>query len=183
MIRSLISFVSKLSGREKIIFYATAVVVSLVLMDKLVLGPILSEINSLDGRIRNQKTSALRALRILGRRDELEEKINIYEPYFRKPLSDDRAIRALRENINELAAESSVSVNEMKALKMELETRLKRYFVRIRCEARMEQVVEFIYKIESSDEILKIEKFYIEPKKKRSSTVRCDMSISQTIIL
>ena len=118
MIRSLISFVSKLSGREKIIFYATAVVVSLVLMDKLVLGPILSQINSLDRRIRNQKTAALRALRILGRRDELEEKINIYEPYFRKPLSDDRAIRALRENINELAAESSVSVNEMKALKM-----------------------------------------------------------------
>ena len=50
-IKSLLSFVTKLSPRERIIFYATVGVVSLVLLDRFILSPILNKISFLDQSI------------------------------------------------------------------------------------------------------------------------------------
>jgi len=42
-IKSILSFVTKLSKRERTIFYVTVSVVSLVLLDRMILSPILAK--------------------------------------------------------------------------------------------------------------------------------------------
>ncbi len=185
MIAFLAAFMSRLSKRGKTIFYGVLAVVSLLLLYGLVLRPILTAMDSLDERIHNEKTAAVTALRILNRREELKEKLETYKRYFRKPPLDDKIFRALHKHIDEMADESSVTLIKTRTrnMEMEVETRLKRYPVSVECEAKMEQIAEFFYKIEGSDELLKIEKFNITAPKEGSSIVDCEMVISQTIIL
>jgi hypothetical protein len=172
-------FLSRLSKRERLIFYAAAGVVSLLLLDRLMLKPIISQAASLNIKINHKKVSIKEALLIISQKERLDKESNIYMPYLEKALSDEDEKHALLKYIGNLADSSPVSVTYIKMSGIKEETLLKKYHLRLICVAQMEQIVNFFYNIENSKKLIKIEKWHI---KTEAGVTKCTMDISKAVI-
>ena len=181
-IKKFYSFVSHLSKRERIVFYIALGVISLVILDRLVIYPVLARMRSLDEEIKEERARIKRDLHILAQKERIIEESQKYAPYSIKDLSTEEVTTLLLKEIGNLANETSVYLIDIKPTGIKEEDVYRKYLVNLSCEAQMEQIINFIYSIEDSHSLLKIEKYNINPKSEDSSIARCSMVISKTVI-
>lgn len=175
------AFFARLPKREKTILYVVICVISLLILDRLIISPVISKMKSLDKEIKTKESDIKKDLRILARKDRILAENVKYGSFLDSFESgDDQAASALRE-IEEYADKASVYLIDMKPTSAKDGGAAKKYLINLNCEAQMEQLVSFMYNIENSKELLTIERFQISPKSKGSSIARCNMVISKTI--
>jgi hypothetical protein len=180
--KSLIAFVSRLSGRERTIFYSTVFVVSLVLLDRLILAPILSKIADLDEIIKVQEQAVEQGLLIVGQEKRIGSESGLYSAYLSGPLAEEKEITAFLQEVEEVAKASSVYLIDIKPAGSSADEVSKRYLVKLNVEAQMDQVLNFFYNITTFGALLKIENYQLRPKAEGLSVVTCNITISKTII-
>ena len=101
-IKSIVDFVSRLSKRERTIFYATLVIVGAFFLDRLILSPILSKIETLNGTIRSQEEEIEQSLLIVTQEKRIEGESNLYIPFLTKPQTEEKEITAFLKEIEKL---------------------------------------------------------------------------------
>jgi len=181
-IKSIVSFVSRLSKRERTIFYATVFVIGIVLLDRLMLSPILSKIEELNDTINLQEDAVEQSLLIVTQEKRIEGEAKRYVPYLSKPQTEEKEITAFLKEVENIAKKSSVYLIDIKPAGQEVDGVSTQYFVKLNFEAQMEQVFNFFYSITHFEQLLKIEGYQIKPKSEGSSIVTCSTSISKAII-
>jgi Tfp pilus assembly protein PilO len=182
-IKSVLSFVTRLSKRERTIFYVTVGVISLVLLDRMVLSPILAKINSLGETIQAKEEAIERSLLIVTQEKRIEGEKNLYSTYLSKPQAEEKTITAFLQDVETLAKKSSIYLTDIKPSGKGAEGEVVQYFVKLSFEAQMEQVFNFFYNVSSFENLIRIEDYQIRPKSEGSSIIVCSISISKTIIL
>ena len=181
-IKAIMAFISRLSKRERIIFYATVIAVALVLSDRLILAPILSKIEELNATIRSEEEAIEQSLVIITQEGRIEKESEQYASYLSKPEVEEKIITAFLKEVENLAKQSSVYLIDIKPAGQDADGTSTRYFAKVNFEAQMEQVVNFFHSITNAEELLKIESFEISPKTAGGSVVTCSSSISKAII-
>lgn len=181
-IKFLISFISRLSQRERIVFYVTIGVVSLVLVDRMILTPILDKINHLGAAIRSQEETIEQSLIIVTQEKRIEAESDRYAIYLSEPETEEKVATAFLKKIENLAKKSSVYVVDIKSSGKKVDGDIVRHFVKLNFEAQMEQVINFFYNVTNFEQLVKIEGYQIRPKSEGSSIIICSISISKTII-
>jgi hypothetical protein len=176
------AFFSHLSKRERLIFYIALGIISLTIVDRLIVHPVLSKMNSLDEEIQQEKSRIKRDLHILGQEERIVEESKKFAKYSIQDLSVEEVTTHLLKEIGSLASKTSVYLIDIKPTGVKEEGAYRIYLVNLTCEAQLEQVMSFMYSIESSDSLLKIDKYNISPKSEESSIARCSMTISKTAI-
>lgn len=191
MIAALVSFVSGLSKRGKVVFYAVLIAVCFLMLDRLMRRPILTKMRDLDKEIVETEASIKKALGIVAQEEALLERAVMYARYLKEVGSDEQEKLSLQNYIEILASKCSVdvAVGEVKAhLKPAAEGEggpgLKTYVVKLTGKGEMEELVSFFYDIETSKEnLLKIETFSMTPEKKDPNIIMCTMEITRHVIL
>lgn len=183
MIKVLTSFVHKLSKREKAIFYITIFLISSLIMSRLILIPALSRIETLDKEINEQEKTIKKSLLLLSREDEIIAEYDKYAPYFEKIETKQEEPIAFLTSIENLTKSSSVELFDIKPAPSQEEDSIKKYFISLNCEASMEEIFDFFYRIENSEQLLNVERMLITPKEEETNIVRCNMYISKVLIL
>ena len=182
-IQELLKFISKLSPKEKVIFYAACAVVSLLLLDRLIVSPVFYKIESLDSQIKEREGSARKNLRVLAQKDRIQAAGASYSAFSGNKFgSEDEEITAFLKEIEVMANKSSVYLIDIKPGNSKLTPQARKYLVNLNCEAQMEQVIDFMYAIENSSKLLTIERYQISSKSKDSSLSRCNIVVSKTFI-
>jgi DNA-directed RNA polymerase subunit F len=181
-IKKFYTFFSHLSKRERLILYVALGFISLTILDRLIIYPVLSKMKSLNEEIQEEKTRIKRDLHILAQRDRITKESQRYTRYSTQGLSIEEVTTLLLKEIGELAEKTSVYLIDIKPTGTKEEVVYRKYFVTLSCEAQMQQIIDFMYKIESSNNLLKIEKYNISQKSEESSIARCSMTISKTAI-
>lgn len=181
-IQTFYTFVSHLSKREKIIFYAAISFVSLTLLDCLIISPIYSKIKSLNEEIQERESNIKKNLHILAQKDRISSEITKYTSFLSSAESEEEEMTSLLKEIEGLANKSSVYLVDMKPAGLKPTGSSKKYLISLNCEAQMEQLSDFMYNIENSNKLLTIEKYQISPKSKESSVVRCSISIAKIVM-
>lgn len=179
---SFLSFISRLSKRERIIFYCCAFVAAAVLLDRVFLSPIFSRIDQLNEEIELKEETVRKSLLTLNYEDRILSQRDQYNSYLREPQSEEKEITAFLKEAESLAKQSSVYLIDIKPTDKVVQNNMKQYFLRMDFEAQMDQVLNFFHSIATSDQLLKIERFQLRPKTEGSSIVYCSMSIFKTII-
>lgn len=182
MIKKISSYISRLSKREKLVLYGAVFFVSLVFVDQLILGSILSKIQFLDREIESQKTTVKRSLHILAQGDRIKKDVEKYTFFVMPARSPEEEVAFFLKDIEELANKSSVYVIDMKSTSFFEESIFNKYIVKLNCEAQIEQIVTFFYEVENSNRMLKVEKYDMRPKTAGSSILRCTASISKVVV-
>jgi Tfp pilus assembly protein PilO len=181
-LQDLQDFLSRLSKRERLIFYGAAFFVSLAFFDFLILSPVFSKINSLDTEIRQRELGIKKNLHILAQKDRITVEKAKYVSFSSLKKSDEEEITALLKEIEKLADKHSVYLVDMKPADAKGKGSSNKFYVNLNCEAQMEQIVSFMYGIENSDELLTVDKYQINPKSKDSSIAKCAMSICKVVL-
>ncbi len=182
-IKSILSFVTRLSKRERIIFFLTVSVVSLVLLDRVILTPILDRVASLGETIQEKEEAIEQSLLIVNQEERIEGESDLYSSFLSKPQTEEKAITAFLQEVETLAKKSSIYLTDIKPSGKDVEGAVVYYFVKLTFEAQMEQVFNFFYNVTNFDQLIKIENYQIKPKTEGSSVIACTISISKTIIL
>lgn len=181
-VKSIVSFISRLSKRERAVFYATVFTVALLLLDRLMLSPILARINDLNESIRFQEKSIEQSLLIVTEEEKIKGESGRYASYLSEPQAEEKEITAFLQEVENIAKKSSVYLIDIKPAGKDVDGTSARYFVKLDFEAQMEQVFHFFYAVTHFERLLKIEGYQIKPKTEGSSIVTCSLSISKAVI-
>ena len=181
-LKSILSFVAKLSKRERLIFYVTVAVVGLGALDKFILSPILHKISHLTEVIVQQEEEIKQSLIILSEEKRIDEETKAYKSFLSPAKTEEKTITEFLKEVENIAKESSVYLIDMKPTIKSEEAASTKYFVRLNFEAQMEQVMNFFYHVSIFNQLIKIEDFQLRPKTEGSSIISCDMSVSKAIV-
>ncbi|MFH1339457.1 MAG: type 4a pilus biogenesis protein PilO [Candidatus Omnitrophota bacterium] len=180
--KKIYAFFSHLSRREKIIFYVALGFFVLTILDRLIIYPVLSKVRSLSEEIREEKAQIKKDLHILAQKERVIEESKKYARYSIQDLSTEEVTTSLLKEIGDLANKTGVYLLDIKPTGVKEGTVFRKYYVSLSCEAQMEQIINFMYSLESSNSLLRVEKYNISPKSEGSSIARCSMIIVKTAI-
>jgi len=175
-------FYSRLSKREKTIFYITVVVVFLLLFVKLLIEPFIDKMRSQREEIANKRKLIELDLRLLAAEDIITQEMKKYENYFSQAGSAEEEIIYIQQEIQSIADRLGVYIGYIRSSETLQQGFFTIYYIMVNCEGEMPGIVEFMYELENSTKLLSVEKYSITPKSETSSVAQCRMTISKTVI-
>lgn len=176
-------FFSQLSKRERAVLYIAVIFVSISLLDRLFVYPVYSRIDSLNREIKEKETGISRDLRILEQKERIIGEAKNFAPFFIKSQSEEEETVVFMKEIESISSKSSLYIIDMKPAGSKTEkSSIKRFTVNLSCEGQMEQIMDFMYNIENSNELLVIERYQLNPKSKESMLIQCNLAISKLIM-
>lgn len=182
MAQKLTAIFSGRPGKEKQIIYIVLFTAAAVLLYIFVIAPILAKIGSLDAQVEEEELRIKKNLKIVGQKDRIKEEIEYYGSFVTHEQSQEEETVAFLQEVEERANRSSLYVIDIKSSGVEKEEMLEKYYVKLNCEAQIEQLTNFLYDLESSKKLLKVEQYDIRPKTAGSSILRCAITISKTVL-
>ncbi len=173
---------TKLSKREKLILYAVVVFVACAVTDRLVIRPIGSRFGQLKDEILLQE-------KLLGKNimnmDQGKVAINEYKKYvnYLKPAgSDEEEMAKFLSSIEGFARRSTVYLSSIKPRPIVKTDVYKKCIADVESEANTEALIDFLYQIESSNNLFKVEKIQLIPKTAGSSIIKGYIVVTKILI-
>lgn len=182
LLKKITAFYQKRSKRERLILWFTLIAIGGLLVDRLVAEPVIGKLASLDQAIRDEQIAAKKSLHVLVQKDRIQTESKAFSSYSVEAKDPEQEMTSLLKDIETLAEQASVSVLYVKPATVKEEKGTKKYMATLESESEMEQVASFFHSVESSNQLLKIEKYDITPKSKDSSIAHCTITISRTVL-
>lgn len=182
MLKKLVAVYAKMSRRERLILYGTALVLGGLAVDQLVVRSLTDKLHELNRRIHDEETAIKQSLLILVEKNRIQEEGREFMAYSVEAGDPEAEMTGLLREIEAIADRSSVSLLYVKPGTNQEGQGTRKYVATLECESQMEQVAAFFHAIESSPKLLKIEKYDIQPKSRESSIARCVATISKTVL-
>jgi len=176
-------FFHKLAKKEKIGLIAAAVIVAMVLVDRLVISPISDKFRRVNSEIAlNEKKFSL-DLRNINNKDIIEKEYRRYKDYVKRSSgSDEEDVANILAEIEGLARTASVRLVDIKPLAPKQADLYREYAINVEVEGDMEQVMTFIYNLNNSSQLLRVEKLRLGLKDKETSLVKASVLVTKISI-
>jgi len=176
------SALKKLTKREKIILYVTLSVVVLVVVDQVVVRSVMHTLSSVDKQIAEIEGEIQTGIGLLGQKDRMMKEVDFYASYAAPGDNQEDGTLVLLKEIQEAASKSSVNLVYVKPGRAEQEGSVSVFNAIFESEGSMEQLIRFLYTIENSKNLLRVEKYTVQPVSKQSSAAKCSATVSMTRI-
>jgi hypothetical protein len=172
-----------LSAKEKTILYAAAAFIVIAVADRVVISPVTQKLGALDKEIADMHASIKRDLHMLSQKDRIALESTKYKSFLAKEGTEEEEFSSLMKEVETLANRSRINLLDMKPGQVKTVESAKQYQVVINLEAPLKKLTEFMYAVETSKQLLKVEKFQISVKSKEEASVKSTMTISRIILL
>lgn len=174
---------SELTPIGKVLFVLAMLGIFFATMDRLVLGPILSQMKILDAEIDAKTETVRRNLRILSFEDRIMQEYAQHSEYLDSgSKSQEEIIGALLKKIELFAKQQSISILNIRPGDVVENPVFHEYHTGLECEGPLPALLEFMKALEESDYLFQITKYTMTPKSKTGEIIRCDMSITRFLI-
>ena len=175
-------FLAKLSQKEKTGLFISAILVSLVILDRLILTPINDRIRQINREIKIDEKQLAMGLRNLNQKEFVSSEYKKYALYLKNSGSDDEKTTAILSEVENLAHKSGVSLIDMKPQQPQNINFYKEYTIEVEAEGSMDALVRFLYELNTSSQLLRAEKLRLNLKDKDSSVVKATIQITKISI-
>jgi hypothetical protein len=183
MQNKIVVFYTKLSATEKKILWLAVFVVGFMFVDRVIVLPVSTTLTSLNTNIREQESAIKKSMSVQLHKESIVAESREYVAYSVEAKNPEEELVGLLKEAEALAEKSGVNLIYVKPSNVKDEKGIKKYYSTLEFEAPMEQVTTFFHSIESSTQLLKIEKYHIQPKSKDSSLARCTLTIYKTVLV
>jgi hypothetical protein len=176
-------YYAKMSQREKILLFATCTAIFFLAMDRIVLGPILSQMKVMDGQIEMRTETITRNLRIIAFQQSIFQEHNKYQKFLSAGnRSEDEIIGDHLRELENLANLQAVKIQDIQSGEMEANPVMREYRIKIQGVGSLSNVLGFMRLLEESTYLFKIYGFQLSPKGKDGSEMRYEMDLSRILI-
>ncbi len=173
----------KLSRKEKIGLSVAFAFLAIAFLDRLLISPIRSRFNALDQQIRISEKQLGGDMRNINQKQFISEEYERYLSYIQRSGSDEEEVAKILGEIESLARKSSVYLVDMKPRKPRDVELYKEYTVEIEAEGYMESLMSFIYQLNTSSQLLRIETLRLNLNKGDSNVLTASMLITKVLML
>lgn len=173
----------KLSKRERTFFYLSVSLIMIMVLQRFVFQPLSDKLTTLEQEIRAREVSLIKGLRVDKQRDQILKEHKRYEGYLKIGGSDEEIISQFLREIERLGRESGVSLLDIKPQSTNKKSIYKEYIIEVRLEAPMKDVIGFLYHLNNSSLLLKVEKFILNLKDESTDILKISMLISGIVLL
>lgn len=174
-------FLSRLSKKEKRLFYITVTIVVCVFFANLVFNPVMNKLESFNGKISLEEKKLEKSMYILSQEAAISSEYKKFAQSIKQEQSDEEAIASLLSGIEKMAGSVSVFILDMKPNPVEKSEFYKKYSVKIEAEAKISNLTDFIYQLENSPKLLRVSDFRLTPQKKET-ILKIDMTVTEVLI-
>ncbi|MEW6025703.1 MAG: hypothetical protein AB1599_00200 [Planctomycetota bacterium] len=171
-------FFSKLSSRERMFVYITALIIILFVVDKFIFSGMVARIDKLDERIEALTAELSDNKNIIAGKDKISRENEIYGKYLVK---EPRPDMELSKVVDTLAIQSELGKPELKPVKVK-ETEANRFLIEVNAEGTMKNVINFMYNLNASSSLLKVERIDLSPRAAKSDKLKINILISKTVV-
>jgi len=171
-------------GRDAWIIVAGVLFV-IFLIGGIALGPVRNKFYDLERDILAQEKTLARNLRILAptAKKAVESEYQQYGLRIQKKGSSDEENSQMLAELDRLAGQSKLTLLATKPQKTKPECDSETYVVEIEVEAEMPILMGFIYGIETSAQLLRIDRLIIDSKDGGSAIVKAALTVSKIVTL
>ncbi len=176
-------FIAKLSPQEKKIAYMAAIFFLLMLLDRLFFGPVMSQLSQFDDEIKEEESIAKRDLRLLAYQDRILKEDKEFSLYYGTKLkTEEEIIAAFLKKVEILATQAGVNLIKVSPADTVQQKGYIEYFANLDCYGPLENFTKFMHAIDTSQDMLRVTKFSITPKKGSEKDVQGNMMVVKVII-
>lgn len=176
-------FSANLKGPTKVLFFVAVISMSLALMDRLLVGPFLSQEQYLKAENKAQKENIRRSKRIVSFRSRILEEYNQYSSYLDSgEMSQEAIISALLKRIETIAGQQGVTTTGVRPGDVEEKPIYRIYKTSLDCEGKLGNILAFINLLEQSDYLFQVQRYSMGPKSKGSDIIKCTLDIARILI-
>ncbi|MCK5451498.1 MAG: type 4a pilus biogenesis protein PilO [Candidatus Omnitrophica bacterium] len=176
-------FLARLSNRERIVVIAAVVIISAMLLDRIVLGPIVSKIYVLGSTIKDKEKALRMNMRILSNEDRTKKEEEFYKKYSLTALSPEDELASLLGEIETMALSSKVYLIDSSPSGTKEKGIFKIYLIKVDCGGTMNEIFRFLHSMENSRKLMGIESLRVRPTEKDSDIMKCNLIVTKTVLL
>ena len=174
---------SAMSRRERMLVVGSCFVLSVVLMDRLVLGPWWQHISRVRQDIHRLEEAIRTDLQLLSRQPQVELESLAYRDYLRAPGVPEPNLAALLREIESLGTESGVSLGEVKPSEGTPNALYRQYDINVESRGTLEQCVHFLYLLQSSKLLFGLDRVTLEHSTEDPATLKASLQLTSKVIL
>ncbi|MBF0386497.1 MAG: hypothetical protein HQL20_01415 [Candidatus Omnitrophica bacterium] len=176
-------FISGLSAIEKKFLSVALIFVLLALFDRLLIGPSLSRLNEINEKIVKEEGVIKSNLRFLTYQDRIVKEAAAFKDYYSRDVrAEEEIIGEFLKKIELMATQSQVELSKISPAGQDYQKDYIKYLVTLDCAGKLEDITYFIYAVNNSKDLLKIEKMNILNNAKDAGKVQAALTISRMII-
>jgi len=169
-----------ITSREKFLGFATIGIALLALAYNFAIEPLIGQWNALEGEIREKEILLTKHNRVANNKEAIEKSYSEYTRFFvkEKKTPDEESAEALG-NIEKLARGTNTRITNIKPLTVKNFEHHTKFTFRVTTESSMGELTKFIYDLQSSEQLLKIEKMVLRAKERSSDIVKAVLNVTK----
>jgi hypothetical protein len=176
-------FISGLTAKEKKILMIAGVFVLLALFDRLLVGPSLGRAKELDDRIAKEEDVIKQNMRFLGHSDRIIQDAAAFKDFYTKDVRSEEEITAdFLKKLELMGTQSTVDLSKITPAASEYQKDFVKYFVTMDCSGKLENITAFVYAINNSKELVKVEKMTLGGNARNAEVVQASLTVSKMIV-
>ena len=173
---------SHLSKREKFIIYLCLTTVFIFLIYNFALEPVYKKTQNLNQKIEAKKIQLRKDFLALNKKQKIEERYNKYSQNLKLTGTDEEEIAAFLTEIESLAQKNGVRISDMKPRPSKAVDFYKKFTVDLEAEGDIKQITQFIYQLQSTPQLLRVDRLRLETESRQSQSLKSYMLISKVVI-
>ncbi len=157
--------------------------VLLALFFRLLLGPSVNRMNELDESIAKEEDVIRQNTRFLGYRERIVKEASAFNDYYTQDVrTEDEIIADFLRKLEVMGTKSKVELSKISPAAQEYEKHYVKYLVSMECSGKLEDVTGFLYTINNSRELIRVEKMTLAGNARTAGTVQASLTVSKMIV-
>lgn len=172
-------FLSRMSQKEKIGIFLAGIVVFFALLDRLVIAPVSDRLLEIERQIKMSEKQLDIGMRNISQKESITREYQKYARYLKNSGSDEEQAAVMLSEIEDLARRSNMNLVDIKPQQPKNIDFYKEYSIEIEAEGEMESIINFLWKLNSSVQLLRVERLRLNLKEKGSAVVKASIFITK----
>ena len=180
--KAISNFISKRTPTEKNLLYMTVAISMVAIIYLGAINPALNKIKELDTAIELEKKSVQNDLNFVAYRPNVEAEREEISKYFTTLKDENKLNSSLQKTLQEIEQETNVNLVKKNPDLPRRDEFYTEYIVNVDCVGDFKDVVAFMHKVNNSDQLLKILKYRLVPKRGAQDQMTVSMTIAKMVI-
>ncbi len=175
-------FISGLSATEKKVFLLAALAVTAALFDRLLISPATGRLRQLNEAIEKEQNVVRQNQHFLAYRERIMKDASVFGDYFTQEVkAEEEVIADFLKQVELMATKANVQMSKLTPAGQEYTDDFLKYLVSLDCSASLTDLTSFIYALQSSKNLFKVEKMTVSSGK-AEDVVQATLTISRLVI-
>ncbi len=172
-----------ITRRERTLAIATVSIASAALAYTFAIEPVVRQWNDLDKKIQDKEIVLQKYSRILRDRQAIEKTKAEYSKYFEaKRLTPEEESAVALSRIEKTARETNVRITNIKPLLYKPFSGYNKFTFRVVAESKLSELIRFIYNLQSSDQLLKVERMVLRANENDPAVIKSVLNVTKVSI-